>query len=918
MADRLFQVVHVNIRGLRANQDNLQEYLRRHRYPDVVTINESKLNDNQLFSLPFYDCVATRGSCPHGSLILKRKDILDVTVIEELNQIDAEIVGVRINGNSFRPTINIVTLNNPPNTTVDPSIAQIINQINGKTLLTGDFNCKNTCWGSTRNDVQGESLLRDLNDARLIILNDGNKTRYDPRTGREQALDLMVSNSDMFVHFVSWEVDEDIGSDHFPIRASFSCNNTPLQPQLYRNIKDTDWEKFRLTLQSASLTEPTNAMELDEAVQNLTQLIANAFEAACPQKCNRFPNKTAFSSEMIRIVKEKRRLRRYKAVAKTNGDWAQVADLQREINKKNNELKKHQKIKKKEQIMKRCHELNHEKDSGKFFRLFRSINGKSQQTANSCTISEDGIDASTDQQKADLFARRLERLHKTRNDPAFNQAWKQTIESYIHERKHKFEVDKSEAYSESETGDQIPIMTSISMDEILTQLRRCKNKSAPGSDGLNYLILKKLPPNILQHITKIFNKAFRIGYFPQSWKRANIIMLPKIGKNQKEAKNWRPISLLSCFGKLFERVVANRITQYVESNNLLTPFQSGFRKGRMTTEQLLRLAEDAYNSLKQRQISAALFLDAEAAFDQAWHDAIRYKIDKLGLPDRLTRLVSSFLSDRELTVKFGDKCSKTIQMEAGTPQGSCLSPLLYIILVNDIPRVGSTARIGQFADDIALWVNAHTFKGCLRRLQEAVNVVEGWCRRWRIKLNGTKSNLLFIHRLHEQPTDDLSLQLFNDIIRPTTVAKYLGIEFNNKLSFAEHFLQIEKKATSRLNLFKMLVKNGVENHVLVRLFKTYVRPLFEYGSICFLPADINRLQKIQNEFIRLSLKLPRYIRTSLIHEAAGIELVEKRLIDLNQRLLRKMTELETIRNLVESSRAIVPLNGYQSPLDKLS
>ena len=116
----------------------------------------------------------------------------------------------------------------------------------------------------------------------------------------------------------------------------------------------------------------------------------------------------------------------------------------------------------------------------------------------------------------------------------------------------------------------------------------------------------------------------------------------------------------------------------------------------------------------------------------------------------------------------------------------------------------------------------------------------------------------------------------------------------------------------------MLIKNGVENHVLIRLFKTYVRPLIEYGSICFLPADINRLQKIQNEFIRLSLKLPRYIRTSLIHEAAGIELVEKRLMDLNQRLLRKMTELETIRTLVEKSRAIVPLNGYQSPLDKLS
>ena len=198
-------------------------------------------------------------------------------------------------------------------------------------------------------------------------------------------------------------------------------------------------------------------------------------------------------------------------------------------------------------------------------------------------------------------------------------------------------------------------------------------------------MLKKLPKRVLQYLAKIFNASLKIGYFPQAWKSAKVTMVPKPGKDKNEAKNWRPISLLSCLGKLFERIVTNRLTGYLEMNNLLSPFQSGFRKGRMTSEQLFRLAEDSYRSKKRKGVTSAIFLDAEAAFDQAWHNAIRYKVKEMKVPHRLVRLVSSFLKERSLTVNVGDKISNKVVMNAGTPQGSCLSPLLYIILVNDVP-----------------------------------------------------------------------------------------------------------------------------------------------------------------------------------------------------------------------------------------
>ena len=913
-----FTVVHVNIRGLRANKENLIHYLEEHQFPDIVSVNETKMDMSQTIDIPNYVCVAQRGNKPHGSMILVRKDIQNVSVIEELENINEEVIGIKLNSISNRPTINIVTYYNPPGKFTDPQALDICNHLRGRTVLVGDFNSKNTCWGSTKTDRQGLALLTNINDHRFIVLNDGSMTRYDPVTGKEQVLDLCLVNSLMAQDFLTWCVDGDIGSDHYPIRASFSIGHSTGETT-YRNIKDTDWKVFQEYLDKIQISEVSSALDVETAVVALSESIKQAFHNSCPEKVNKFHKKTPFTQEMLQIVKEKRRLRREKANLRAIGDLDSASLVQSQINRKNNELKRLQKIRHKQILMRRCHELNTEKDSKRFFELFNVIKGRTTTSASSSHI-KDGTDiATTDQEKADLFARRLERLHQTNDDRAFNDDWKRSVEKEIEENKQIFEVDTSSSYSDPEEGDNCLSMSPITTEEILENLKRCKNKSAAGEDGISYVMLKKLPKRVLQYLAKIFNASLKIGYFPQAWKSAKVTMVPKPGKDKNEAKNWRPISLLSCLGKLFERIVTNRLTGYLEMNNLLSPFQSGFRKGRMTAEQLFRLSEDSFTSKKIKGITAAIFLDAEAAFDQAWHDAIRYKVKKLKVPHRLVRLISSFLKGRSLTVKVGGSTSNKVKMNAGTPQGSCLSPLLYIILVNDIPQPSNGASVGQFADDIGLWAMGYTHRGCTYRLQQAINQLESWCRRWRIKLNGAKSHLLVFSRLPNYSNEDIAVQLFDDIVRPTTSAKYLGVIFDNKLTFSEHFNQIELKATTRLNIFKILMKNGVDAKTMIRLYKTYVRPLFEYGSISFLPSQgIKRLQNIQNEFIRISLKIPRYIRTNLIHEAAGLELVGDRICSLNSKLLEKMNSLDCISEIITKSKNAIPLNSFKSPLDILT
>ena len=914
-----FSLVHINIRGLRSNLDNLSNYLSSHNYPEIVTLNETKLNVNQEICVPNYICIARKEKrgCQHGSLILKRNDINDVVSIGELNQFQEEVIGIRINGNSTRPTINVITYYNPPNTAVNPSILRVCRSLRGRSIITGDLNCKHVAWGSTKNDQHGHALLKSINDNQLFVLNDGSMTRYDPSSGKEQVLDLMLTNGDFLPNFSAWNVDEDIGSDHYPIRATFSLNLSVGHTEMYRSMKNTDWKEFKTLLSDVQTTSPSTAEEIDVAVEHVTKRIINAFELTCPLRQKRHHKSSSFTSQMVSMVREKRRLRRLKSEAKRQDDDLTVAELQRKINKINYDLKKEQKLQQKQHVRSLCHELNTEKNTTKIFGLFDKIRGRRTKPEAHCNISDNGATASTDKDKAELFAKRLERLHQTRDDPAFNQEWKASVEDHVLSRKNIFCVDKNGQYLDPELGDDNRLLTSISQDEIREQLTRCKNRSAPGEDGLSYAVLKRLPNNVVSSIQSLFNASLTIGYFPEEWKTAAIKMVPKHGKDNKEAKNWRPISLISCLGKLFERIVTSRLSSYLESEKLLSPSQSGFRKGRMTTEQLFRLSEDAHSFIKKKGITAALFLDAEAAFDQAWHDAIRYKLDKLNLPHRFIRLLSSFLTDRKLKVKVGKEVSQEVKMKAGTPQGSCLSPLLYIILVNDVPAITQTGSIGQFADDIGLWSSAFTTGAAVSRLQKSVNEVEGWCRRWRIKLNGSKSNLLLISRLNKKTDESHCIQLFNDIVRPCSSARYLGIQFDEKLRFKEHFKEIESKAASRLNLFKLLVKSGVANVTLIRLYKIYVRPLFEYGSVSFLPARIMSLQRIQNEFIRLCLRLPAYIRTDLVHQSAGLQMLKNRLSMLNNSLLQKMLKLEDIQKTVEKSLAVVPLNNYKSPLDFL-
>ena len=257
-----------------------------------------------------------------------------------------------------------------------------------------------------------------------------------------------------------------------------------------------------------------------------------------------------------------------------------------------------------------------------------------------------------------------------------------------------------------------------------------------------------------------------------------------------------------------------------------------------------------------------------------WHDGLRYKLTSIGLPVKLVRLLSSFLSDRTISVRAGNVLSKPVRLQAGTPQGSVLSPLLYLIYVNDVPiNPANKCDGGQFADDISLWTLAKSTKVTQLRLQRALRDVELWCSTWRIKLNVAKTQRV---RFPTKRKEKLELKLFGQTIPEKDELTFLGVTFDQHLSFGSHCRLKAKEAARRVGLLRRVSGQGwgASKRVLLNLYKQYVRPVMEYGNAGVADAaksHLALLQRVQNSALRISLRVPRRTRIAKLRKLARME-----------------------------------------------
>jgi hypothetical protein len=406
-------------------------------------------------------------------------------------------------------------------------------------------------------------------------------------------------------------------------------------------------------------------------------------------------------------------------------------------------------------------------------------------------------------------------------------------------------------FSESHASQLPPkpeLRLEVSREGVKKLLEEIKPKKSPGPDSIPNAFLKLTSDTALcDMLCMLFNRSLELSVLPDEWKVAKVRPIFKSG-TRSNPTNYRPISLTSQCSKLLEHIVAKQIITYLEANNKLSNKQHGFRKNFSTVTQLVEFDRDVVNALNDRNVIDCIFLDFSKAFDRVPHDILVEKMVSLGIDLNIVHWIQNFLSQRKQFVTVDDAYSSMCEVKSGVPQGSVVSPVLFLLFVDDlVENLESVARL--FADDCVLYreITCQEDHAVLQR--DLVKISE-WCTKNRMSLNVSKTKHLMITSKHQNQQYAYSIN--GTQVESCTSYKYLGVTVTQNYKFNLHIDNIVAKANRALYSIMRKLKRA-PHQVKDLAYKTYVRPILEYASPMWQPhsnVNITKIESVQRRAAR--------------------------------------------------------------------
>ena len=391
--------------------------------------------------------------------------------------------------------------------------------------------------------------------------------------------------------------------------------------------------------------------------------------------------------------------------------------------------------------------------------------------------------------------------------------------------------------------------------QLLKLMNRLPNKRSSGHDGINNIILKEIGEYICTPLTYLLNESMTTGVFPDAMKIAEVVPLHK-GKARYEVENYRPISLLLTISKLLEKLMYSRVYDFLISSNQLYESQYGFRKNHACKHAVGEFISDVVKNIQLGKITAGIFLDLSKAFDTLEHSVIYKKLERYGIRGTALDWFKNYLSDRKLRTKCRTASSSTearsklFNVTVGTPQGSCLGPLIFLIFCNDLRLHLTHLQCIQFADDTTLFTS-HKSKCYLEYcVTMDLERLHDWFKANKLTLNLNKSVMLVFGGNSQTYLNELRIGGCEITIEKAT--KFLGVWIDLELNWNEHISRLILKLKNRLGLLKRS-KNFLNPHCMKVLYYAQIHSNLSYclsmwGNM-IKKTQLEKISKIQDQCV---------------------------------------------------------------------
>ena len=382
----------------------------------------------------------------------------------------------------------------------------------------------------------------------------------------------------------------------------------------------------------------------------------------------------------------------------------------------------------------------------------------------------------------------------------------------------------------------------ITPEAVLTKLTNLNPGKTPGPDQWHPLFLKTIADLISLPLSILFQKSLNEGILPSEWLRACITAIHKKGE-KGIADNYRPVSMTSIICKIMESLVRDKLVEHMVSNNLFSDSQHGFVPMRDCMTNLLTCIEKWSEYLEHGESVDVIYTDFAKAFDSVPHQRLLLKIRHLGICGNVLGWIRAFLSNRYQCVRVDDDYSGWKPVRSGIPQGSVLGPILFVIFINDMPKmVKNLCQL--FADDAKLFCSVNLRdEEKNKSLQKDINALEAWSHKWQLPFNVEKCKCLHIGNINPCWRYKMSGRYLKDVKEE----KDLGVLVDQELKFHRQTAAAVKKASSSLGLVKKTFAS-LDEKTFPLLFKSLVRPHLEYGNVIwgpFFKVDSQQVEKVQ-------------------------------------------------------------------------